>query len=181
VFLTGSFTRPVTSWIIKQQQAVCQAWLSLFGPTSLSRSCVLKFVLVCVCVYVCVCVCACMCVCVCACMCVRVCVFVSACVRAFIICACVYVPVCVSVCVRVRVCVRACVFENVPSSRLHAIARPLSCPLRHLPLALGHVFDDQEHTHSVGFAPFCLCISTTCYIYSTHSTGIVVCTATMDL
>ena len=37
-------------------------------------------------------------------------------------------------------------------------ARTSRCPLQHLPLAPGHVFGYQEHTQSVGFAPFGLCV-----------------------
>jgi hypothetical protein len=109
------------------------------------------------------------------------------------VCVCVRVRVCVRVCV--CVCARSSDgrVTHIPSriflnpagigcvwvfpcprirvafcfSCLHSMVRNLKCPLRYLSLALGHTFDSQEYTQSVGCASFSLCVLTN---YSTHST-----------
>ena len=55
----------------------------------------------------------------------------------------------------------------IPSSSDALANRPLNCPFQHLPLVLCHVFDPQEHTQSISFAPFSLCVLTTRSMHST--------------
>jgi len=71
-----------------------------------------------------------------------------------------------------------CLFASALASR-----GPLIWPHRHLPFALGHVFDSQEHTHkaSVMRHSSCVCASMASSIYSTHSTVLrTACTDAMD-
>ena len=101
----------------------------------------------CVCVFVRACVRTCVCTCVCLCVCMRgfVCVYVCVCS----VCVCVCVCVCaVYVCVYVASVVHSFAFaRDVFSIVGHSCMQgPLNCPIRLLPLALGHNLNYQEHT-----------------------------------
>ena len=148
------------------------------------------FMFVCMCVYVCVYARACMCACVRVCMCVCVCgthsmvtIFRSrssdgrvtqVLSRIFELqerdcgVGCVWIRPCPRL--QVAVCFLLCV-----CMKLH-----FKCALWYIPLALGHVFDSQEHTKRwlCVIRPVCVSASS---IYSTHSTVLVlVCTDAVD-